>query len=116
MKTSYIILFFCISFLSACKHTDVTPAYVKVYKHDGSVQCEATAIDLNVMAKELINAGIDVICSQKGDTGLMYVTVCGGATGSINIYTIHKENLTDAIALKFESVEQLTEYRDQKCE
>lgn len=67
------------------------------------------------MRKELSSAGIDVICAQKGDTGLSYAAVCGGGTGHINIYLIHANNLPDAEKLGFKSVRDLTDYKDSQC-
>jgi transcription elongation factor Elf1 len=112
----YIALTICISLLSACNQNDTSSTYVKVYKSDGSVQCGSAGEDLNVMGMELINAGIDVVCSQKGHDGMMRTQVCGADTGNINIYEIYSVNLPDAGAIGFDSVNNLTEYQDQKCE
>ncbi len=91
-------------------------AQIKVYKYDGSVQCDVAGIAPEVMRQELINAGIDVICSQKGSDGLLYAASCGQGTGAINIYTIHSPNLIDAEALGYRNVTELTEYSDTPCE
>lgn len=88
---------------------------VKVYKSDESTQCSDSSITLEEMRTELISKGIDVICSQKGDTGLMHPTVCGGATGKINIYSVHSQSLQDAIEIGFSDVRELTEYKDEQC-
>lgn len=116
MFVKYIALLIGISFLSACKHDAALPSYEKVYKYDGSVQCERSGVELNVMAAELIHAGIDVICSQKGHDGMNRAAVCGGGTGNINIYKINRVNLPAAESIRFESVRNLGEYQDQKCE
>ncbi len=101
--------------LFSCKHNDSSLPYTKVYKSDSSIQCESTGIALDAMAMELVNAGIDVVCAQKGDDGLTRITVCGAGTGIINVYTIHASNLVDAQALGFNPVSELSEYQDQEC-
>jgi len=115
MSVKYMALLIGISFLSACKHDDMSPSYVKVYKHDGSVQCASAGVAPNVMAAELINAGIDVICSQKGHDGMNRIAVCGAATGNINVYTINMTSLPVAESINFKSVRNISEYQDQKC-
>lgn len=87
----------------------------KVFKYDGSRQCENNGIPLDVMAQELIGGGVDVICSQKGSNGMAYPAVCGAGTGAINVYLIHQENLSDAEALGFSSVNELPNYLDTPC-
>lgn len=111
--------------LSGCgsdTNNNVAPAAVttntgviKVYKSDGSTQCYDSSITLESMRTELIGKGIDVICSQKGNTGLIHPAVCGGETGNINIYSVHAQNLQDAIEIGFSDVSQLTEYKDEQC-
>jgi thioredoxin-related protein len=113
-KTVLVIFLFL---LSACHHDDdKSSTYEKVFKSDGSVQCDTSKIELDIMAMELINAGIDVVCSQTGHDGLTRATLCGLSTGNINIYKINSVNLSDAESIGFESVSTLSEYQDQKCE
>lgn len=87
----------------------------KVFKYDGSRQCENAGIPLDEMAQELISGGVDVICAQKASNGMMYPAVCGAGTGAINVYLIHPENLADAEALGFNSVNELPQYQDSPC-
>ncbi len=87
----------------------------KVFKYDGSTQCNNDGIPLKKMAQELIDGGVDVICAQKASDGMMYPAVCGGASGVINVYLIHPENLPDAEALGFASVGELPQYQDTPC-
>jgi len=101
--------------MAACQHVATSATYTKVYKIDGSVQCGYTGIELNAMALELTNAGIDVVCSQKGHDGLMRAAVCGADTGKLNIYTIEKKHLPDAESIGFKSVNELADYQDQEC-
>ena len=101
--------------LAACANPGSSSDYIKVYKHDGSVQCGYTGIELDAMGLELKNAGIDVACSQKGHDGLMRAAVCGMNTGTLNIYTIAHKHLPEAVAIGFRSVTELAEYQDQEC-
>lgn len=110
-----IVLLGCLLLLS-CKHNDSSQPYIKVFKYDDSVQCESSGVAPEIMMLELINAGIDVICSQKGHDGLARVAVCGADTGNINVYTIHTANLPDAQSLDFMPVSSLSDYHDQPCE
>ncbi len=87
----------------------------KVFKYDGSVQCENNAIPLEKMAEELVSGGIDVLCSQKGDDGMARAAACGIGTGAINVYSIRQENIPDAEALGFRSVQELSNYQDRQC-
>lgn len=101
--------------LTACG-SDTNHNHAKVYKYDGSVQCnQESAIPLDEMRLELAKQGIDVICAQKASDGLNYTTVCESGTGNINVYTIHKSNLPDAEKLGFKSVTELSEYQDNAC-
>lgn len=70
---------------------------VYVYKYDGSVQCGGTEpISLDVMGKELTDAGVKVISQRKGTDGLMHSFVCGATTGAINVYEIDSADLQKA--------------------
>ena len=101
--------------LSACNHDGALQPYEKVFKYNGSIQCESSGIELNIMALELIEIGVDIVCSQKGHDGLDRVAVCREGTGNINIYQINSSNLSDARSLGFESVNTLSDYNDQAC-
>jgi len=119
----------CIKFLSiftisilmiACgsdsnSDSNIDGDYAKVYKPDGSLQCTEGSISLTEMRLELAKQGIDVICAQKANDGLVYLTVCGAETGNINVYLIHKVNLPDAEKLGFKSVTVLPDYQDKDC-
>lgn len=70
---------------------------VEVYKYDGTLQCGmGQEIALGEMAKQLTAAGIEVLDSRKGNDGLAHIAVCGASTGSINVYTIRREQLPAA--------------------
>lgn len=112
----FTLVLFSLVFLSSCLNDDSSQPYIKVFKYDGSLQCQSQGIELDTMAFELINAGIDIVCSQKGHDGMVYTTVCGADTGNINIYSINTSNLPDAENLGFNPVSSLSEYQDAICE
>lgn len=76
----------------------------RVYKPDGSRQCERRAgIALNVMEREL--AGIVVHTREKRKDGLMHIQVCGGPTGMINLYEIDSNFVKQAEQRGFKRLE-----------
>ena len=107
--------------ITSCKHNKTEEGskalYAKVYKSDSSVQCDIdSAIELETMKQELIDEGIDVICSQKLNDGEPRNAACGIDSGNINVYVINTSNLVDAENIGFNSVDELTEYVDETCE
>ncbi len=117
----FILVLACGLALGACSNdsgSTSTPddlQVIKVFKGDGSRQCESEGTSVETMAQELINAGIDVLCGQKGDDGMAHPTVCGGETGAINVYSIHAVSQADAESLGFAPVSDLTQYDDEPC-
>ncbi len=71
------------------------PLKVRVYKSDGSRQCER-GVGKSVEATERELAGIPVSHREKRSDGLMHIQVCGSPTGIINIYEIDSSNLKQA--------------------
>ena len=72
--------------LTACASLSGSPT-VQVYKLDGARQCEGEGISVAAMQAEL--AGIGVHAAEKSHLpDVMFPAVCGGGTGSINVYTI----------------------------
>ena len=70
-------------------------ARVRVYKPDGSRQCEKRgAQSVELMEREL--AGIVVYSREKRKDGLMHIQVCGSASGMINLYEIDSSFLKQA--------------------
>lgn len=121
-RTPAIALIALTSLLSACGGDSSAdglkltgPNQAKVFKSDGSLQCEEKEVSLDEMRLELAKAGVDVICAQKMHTGSNFPAVCGGGTGKINVYVIHSSNLVDAEKLGFKSVRELPDYKDQTC-
>jgi hypothetical protein len=73
-----------------------------VYKYDGTLQCGlGQEITLDEMAKELLDAGIQIISRQKSHDGLMHIALCGSASGQINAFEIATADLPKATALGF---------------
>ena len=115
-RITLITLLVTLLITTGCRD-DEKASYVKVFKHDQSVQCDPTSgIALEVTAQELTDAGIDVLCSQKGHDGYARIAVCGESTGNINIHQIHRPNLEDAQAEGFANISVLLEYQDQPCD
>jgi len=76
----------------------------RVYKPDGSRQCERRAgTSLEVMEREL--AGIIVHTREKRRDGLMHIQVCGGPTGMINLYEIDTSFVKQAEQRGFKRLE-----------
>lgn len=68
---------------------------VKVFKFDGSLQCnQGTPISLDTMKSEL--AGIQVVSSEKRHDGMMRIQVCGQPTGQCNVFEIPETDLEKA--------------------
>lgn len=73
---------------------------VKIYKPDGSLQCnQGKAISLKEMEAELKE--IQIFSSVKSHDGLMRIQVCGQPTGMSNVFEIAEANWEKAKALGF---------------
>jgi len=68
------------------------------------------------MKQDLIDGGIDVICSQVMHDGLARDELCGSRSGSINVFEVHNSNLPDAENLGFSAIDVLNQYQDEECE
>lgn len=73
---------------------------IEIYKSDGSRQCAGAGIEPQTMAIEL--DGITIYDSRKDQLDRMYPSVCGGKTGSVNVFVIDKVDLDKAKTLGFE--------------
>lgn len=104
-------LFFALG-LSACaaghcnregrpEKADPTRQKVRVYKYDGSKQCDEkeTGLTLQEMASEL--GSIKIYSMSKQSDGQIRVQVCGALTGRANVYEITLSDLPKAEALGF---------------
>ena len=105
MKT-YTALILC-SLLAACSSVSDGQT-VQIYKHDGSRQCEGVGASPEAMQAEL--SGIRVYAAEKSQLqGVAFPAVCGGGTGSINVYTIAGKDLKQAEQRGFHQWESLNE-------
>lgn len=70
-------------------------ARIRVYKYDGSLQCQSgKGVALDKMAEEL--KGVAMFSQQKKPDGLMHIQVCGSGTGRANVYEISEADLAKA--------------------
>ena len=77
---------------------------IQDYKPDGARQSEGAGISVQEMQKEL--SGIRVYGAEKSALqGVMFPAVCGGGTGSINVYTITEADVIKAQARGFQLLE-----------
>lgn len=73
---------------------------IKIYKPDGSVQCEqGTGTPAAEMAKQL--GDIKVYTSENKHDGLIRIQVCGQPTGNCNVFEINESDFAKASALGF---------------
>ncbi|WP_373747428.1 hypothetical protein [Neisseria dentiae] len=78
---------------------------VQIYKSDGSRQCEGGGISPEAIKSQL--QGIRVYAAEKQVLrGMMFPAVCGGQTGSINVYTIAEQDLPEAEKRGFSILKQ----------
>lgn len=74
---------------SAAGDAAAETVHIRVYKPDGSRQCEKrTGVPVDVMEREL--AGISVFGREKRKDGLMHIQVCGSPSGIVNIFEIEQ--------------------------
>lgn len=103
MKTAgYALAFAMLS--AACAHAvPEHTALVQVYRSDGSRQCETgSGSPPPVMQRVLEAAGIPVEATRRDQMrDSAFPAVCGGATGSVNVYTIAAKHMPKAQALGF---------------
>ena len=73
---------------------------IKVYKADGSIQCEqGTGTKADEMAKQL--GDIKVLSMENKHDGLIRIQVCGQPTGHCNVYEISESDFAKAEKLGF---------------
>lgn len=88
---------------------------VKIYKYQGSVQCQGGGEPLAKMRRQLIKRGVSVVKGQCGVDGLMYPSVCGAPDGRINIFTIQAKGLSKAQAQGFDLLKTLADAQLTAC-
>ncbi len=76
---------------------------VKVYKPDGTLQCEppAKGKSLEDMAKDL--GPLKIFSQEKAHDGKMRIQMCGTPTGQCNVYEIAVEDLAKAQTVGFKA-------------
>src|SRR2546425_381316 len=75
---------------------------VKVFRYDGSLQCEmGRPVSLSEMEKELRAANIAVLAKAKKADGIQHPQMCGASTGMMNVYRIKTSDLEKARVLGF---------------
>ncbi len=118
-----LILISCQDNTSSTTELSVLPAsdptendFIKIFKADGATQCQTTAVAVDVMASDLFNSGIDVVCSQKAHDGELHKKSCGAVTGAINVYQINKSNLEGIVSLGFQPVSTLINNTIETCQ
>ncbi len=73
----------------AAKTSSRAAERIEVYRSDNAIQCQGGGISPEVMQREL--SGIQVFAARKDELrGVSFPSVCGGAMGSINVYTIQQ--------------------------
>jgi hypothetical protein len=112
----------CVAFMlalaaSACVTTNHAEmhATVRVFKYTGSVQCVGGGIDLPAMARQLTDAGLQVLSSACGTDGLMRAAVCGTSDGRIGIFELSANDAQAASKLGFMPLSELREARIVPC-
>lgn len=102
-KTIYVTVFYDTT--EALVETDKgnykASSYVWVVKSDESITCQPYAIDLDTMALELSQIGIEIRQQSKAISGAIQPTVCGIKSSSLNAYLIPAGDLAEAQALGF---------------
>ena len=78
----------CASHSGSLKAASRAATRIEVYRSDNAIQCQG-GISPEAMQREL--SGIQVFAARKDELrGVAFPSVCGGATGSINVYTIQQ--------------------------
>ncbi|WP_298608526.1 hypothetical protein [uncultured Thiothrix sp.] len=91
------------------------PNLIKIYKYQGSLQCEGGGEPLESMNRQLSKLGVKVIVRQCGVDGLIYPTVCGAPDGHINIFKIQPRDLKKAQTLGFDLLRKLPDAQVTAC-
>ena len=102
-----LLVFFSISFLAqiACagpekaEKAKTGEATTFVYKSDESKQCQNGSVSLDKMKNDL--KGITIKSQRKDHDGMMYAQMCGGQTGSVNVYEIPSIDVNKALKKGF---------------
>lgn len=104
-----LILAACASDVESVDKISVSTMFtseVNVYISNGKRQCLNFSLPIDTTKGYLTNAGIDVSAQSCGLlNGVMYSSVCGGATGQVHVFTIDEANLDKAKELGFDELD-----------
>lgn len=92
-----------------------TTHLVKIYKYQGSLQCQGGGLSLKQMRQQLLRAGIKAVKSSCGVDGMIYPAVCGAPDGKINIFTINSKSLVKAQSQGFDLLKNLPDAQSTNC-
>ncbi|TXH71169.1 MAG: hypothetical protein E6Q83_02910 [Thiothrix sp.] len=99
----------------AAKPAPAPANLIKVYKYQGSLQCQGGGEPLAKMRRQLIKRGVKVLAGQCGVDGLIYPAVCGAPDGHINIFTIQRQSLVKAQSQGFDLLRNLPDAQVTYC-
>lgn len=88
---------------------------ISVYLGTGAKQCTGGGVTLAATQGLLSDAGVRVLSSSCGNTGKIYASVCGGATGEIYIFEIPAFQKDAAQKLQFSPLRALPDAQKSPC-
>jgi hypothetical protein len=100
----------------ACAAPVVSEPLLKVYKAQGTRQCESgggTTVQMH--QAELTRAGIPAQSPACGTDGQMRVALCGAPDGAIHIFTLPASRAAQAASLGFAPLADLPDARETPC-
>jgi len=114
VKIKYLPLMLLPTLISCDENNE----YVDVIISNGKLQCQDNAIPLAVTKSYLTEAGIDVESESCGiQLGISVVTVCGGPTEQIHIFSINVNDLIIAENIGFTDSSMLEAgYQKEACD
>ena len=125
-NVGYVVVFLCAAVIAVSCQQATAPledpkggiyhSIQKVFKYDESLFCGTPGISLAQMQTELTDAGVLVHCAMKAVDGVGRLELCDTQTGSINVFTILAVQFNEAELLGFQSVVDLPNYQDTRCE
>jgi hypothetical protein len=81
---------------------------VKIYKADGTRQCEPTRpIPATELKTQLETNGVKVLKIEHTTDGVMHIQVCGSETGKIYVFDIQRLHLQKALKMGYKSLKSL---------
>ena len=90
------------------EETSLKEGYSYIYLEKGDTQCNDDGISLAEANEYLTNDNIDVDEAKCGRyTGIVHIQICGGSTSNIHIFSIPKENITQAENLGFSTTDSI---------